>query len=111
MKKTIRSYDFEFDKGERRIINAFCKQILKQVAGIPEHFKTEQVFNSVSEKINGGEDVIRLTKNEYMIFGMQLKSNIRYLNDKMDKAWFIKKWIFKSLRSQYALVYEKHFKE
>lgn len=111
MKKVLRNYNFDFDKNERRILSAFCKQVLKQIGGNTEHFRTERVFNSLLEKLNNGEETVKLTKDEFMNISEQLKSNIRYLNDQIKKAWFFKKWLYKSLISQYTLLYDNHFKD
>ena len=111
MKKTFRNYNFEFDKNEKRIITAFCKQVLKQVSGVQEHFRTERAFTSIMEKINGPDESVKFTKEEFMNISEQLKLNIRHINEQIKKAWIIKKWILKSLLSQYTVIYDTHFKE
>jgi len=111
MKKGFRNYNFEFDKGERKIISAFSKQVLKQVAGHNEHFRTERAFTSLAEKMNADEDIVKLTKEEFINISEQLKSNLRFYQEQIKKAWFLKRWMYKSMISQYSAIYEKHFKD
>ena len=111
MKKTLRNYNFEFDKSERRIIIAFCKQVLKQVTGKSDLFRTERAFNTILDKINANEEVVKFTKEEYINLSEQLKQNIRFFQEQTKKVWFFKKWIYKSMISQYTVIYENHFKD
>jgi len=111
MKKVLRNYNFDFDKNERRIINAFCKQVLKQVGGNSDHFRTERAFTAIMDKLTKSDETVKFTKEEFIHISEQLKSNIRYLNEQVKKVWFFKKWIYKSLISQYTLLYDNHFKD
>ncbi len=109
-KQLFTNYNFEFDKNEKKIIQSFCKQVLKQVSGNNKFFGEEKAFNSILNKINSGEETIKFTKDEKTRFTNQLKQNIDYIKKEMNNSWFIKKWIMKSLSNQYTNLYENHFK-
>ncbi len=111
MKKGFRNYNYEFDKSERKMIAAFCKQVLKQVSGNNDYFRTEKAFSSLLDKINGPEDTVKLTKEEFINVSEHLKSNMRFYQEQIKKAWFFKRWMYKSMLTQYSAIYEKHFKE
>ncbi len=109
-KQLFTNYNFEFDKNEKKIVQSFCKQVLKQVQGNNKFFGEEKAFNSILNKINSGEETIKFTKDEKIRFTNQLRQNIDYIKKEMNKSWFIKKWLMKSLNSQYTNLYENHFK-
>jgi len=109
-KQLFTNYNFEFDKNEKKIIQTFCKQALKQVQGNSKFYAEEKAFNSVLTKLNSNEDSIKLTKDEKSRLTNQLKINIDYIKKEMNKSWFIKKWLMKSLYNQYVNLYENHFK-
>jgi hypothetical protein len=110
MKKLFTNYNFEFDKNERKLISTFCKQALKQLGNDNEHFGEIKAFNSIIEKINTGTETVKLTKDEKIRLANNLKQNIEYIEKQMNKSWFIKKWLMKSLYNQYSNLYQNHFK-
>ena len=110
MKKLFTNYNFEFDKNERKLISSFCKQALKQLGDDNQHFGEIKAFSSVIEKLNADSETIKLTKDEKIRLTNNLKQNIDYLQKQMDKSWFIKKWLMKSLYNQYSSLYQNHFK-
>ena len=109
MKKLFTNYNFEFNKNEKKLITTFCKQVLKQLDS-EQHFGEIKAFNSIIEKLNGDADSVKLTKDEKIRFSNNLKQNIDYIKKQMDKSWFFKKWLMKSLFKQYSNLYENHFK-
>ncbi len=111
MKKLFTNYNFEFDKNEKKLIINFSKQVLKQVAGDSKFFAEEKAFNSIIEKLNQSDDVIKLTKDEKTRLTNQLKQNSDFMKKNMKKSWFLKKWLYKSLYNQYDNLLEKHFKD
>jgi len=111
MKKLFTNYNFEFDKNEKRLLTTFCRQTLKQIEGDNRFFGETRAFNSVIDKLNNGTDVIKLTRDEKTKLTYQLKQNVEFLKKKMDKSWFIKKWLYKSLLNQYENLLEKHFSD
>lgn len=110
MKKLFTNYNFEFDKNEKKVISAFCKQTLKQIEGDNRFFAEEKAFKSIQEKLNSSEQSIKFTKDERTKLVHQLEQNIKYLEKERDKAWFLKKWLYKSMLKQYRNIYEDHFK-
>ncbi len=109
-KQLFQNYNFEFNKNEKKIIQTFCKQVLKQVQGNNQYFAEEKAFNSILNKINSGEESIKLTKDEKTRLANNLKQNIDFIKKQMNNSWFIKKWLMKSLHNQYTNLYDKHFK-
>ena len=110
MKKLFTNYNFEFDKNERKLISSFCKQALKQLGDDNQHYGEIKAFNSVIEKLNTDSETVKLTKDEKIRLSNNLKQNIDYIKKQMDKSWFLKKWLMKSLYNQYSSLYQNHFK-
>jgi hypothetical protein len=110
MKKLFTNYNFEFDKSEKRLISTFLKQSLKQIEGDNKFFAEAKSFNSILEKINSNEDPVKLTKDERTRLKYQIENNLKFLQKRMSKAWFIKKWLYKSMLIQYDKLLENHFK-
>jgi len=110
MKKLFTNYNFEFSKNEKKLLSSFCKQALKQLGNNNENFADVKAFNSVLEKLNANTESVKLTKDEKIRLTNNIKQNIDYLNKQMNKSWFLKKWLMKSLHKQYADIYENHFK-
>ena len=109
-KKLFQNYNFEFDKNEKKLLTSFCKQSLKQLDGNNQYFAEAKAFNSILNKLESGDDVVKLTKDEKRKLSFQLKQNIDYIKKEMDKSWFIKKWFMKSLYNQYTNLFENHFR-
>ena len=110
MKKLFNNYSFEFDKTEKKLLKTYCLQVLKQISGNPKFFAEEKAFNSILDKLNSNENLIKFTKDEKIKLTYQLKQNIDFISKEMKKGWFIKKWIYKSLYKQYNNLFNKHFK-
>lgn len=110
MKKLFTNYNFEFNKNEKKLISSFCKQAIKQMGSDNQYFGEVKAFNSILEKLNENAESIKLTKDEKIRLTNNIKQNIDYLKKQMDKSWFLKKWLMKSLYNQYADIYENHFK-
>lgn len=111
MKKLFTNYNFSFNKNERKLASAFCKQILKQTEGNKEYFGEQKAFSSILEKLNSGADTIKLTKDELTRFRYNFELNISHLKKSSQKGFFIKKWIYKSLLTQYNFFYESYLKD
>jgi len=110
MKKLFTNYNFEFNKNEKKLLSSFCKQALKQLGNDNENFADVKAFNSVLEKLSANTESVKLTKDEKIRLTNNIKQNIDYLKRQMNKSWFLKKWLMKSLHKQYADIYENHFK-
>jgi hypothetical protein len=111
MKKLFTNYNFEFEKNEKKLVTTFCKQVLKQVNGDSKFFAESRAFKSILEKLNANGDVVKLTKDEKIRLVHQLEQNISFIKKEMNKSWFLKKWLYKSLYNQYDNLLEKHFKD
>jgi hypothetical protein len=109
MKKLFTNYNFEFNKSEKKILKTFCSQNLKQIQGDNKYFAEVKTFNSLVEKLNGSESVIKLTKDERTRLKYQLQENVNYLKKKMQKSWFLKKFLYKSMLTQYQSILSNHF--
>ena len=111
MKKLFANYNFEFDKNEKKLLTNFSKQALKQMSGDSKFFAEEKAFNSIIEKLNLSDDIIKFTKDEKTRLTHQLKQNSEFMKKEMKKSWFLKKWLYKSIYKQYDSLIEKHFKD
>jgi hypothetical protein len=109
MKKLFTNYNFEFDKNEKKILKTFCSQNLKQIQNENKYFAEIKIFSSLVEKLNSGEEVIKLTKDERNRLKQQLQENVNYLKKKMQKSWFLKKMLYKSMVTQYDNILTTHF--
>lgn len=110
MKKLFTNYNFTFDKNDKRLLSSFCKQVIKQLDGEEKYFSEVKAFNSILDKLSSNTENIKLTKDERLRLVNQLEENVKYLKKKIDKSWIFKKWMYKSLHSQYENILEKHFK-
>lgn len=111
MKKLFANYNFEFDKNEKKLLINFSKQALKQLSGDSKFFAEEKAFNSIIEKLNQGDGIVKFTKDEKIRLTNHLKTNSDFMKKAMKKSWFLKKWLYKSLYNQYDNLLEKHFKD
>ena len=111
MKKLFTNYNFEFNKNEKKLISSFCRQALKQMGSDNQYFGDVKAFNSILDKLNEKNEGIKLTKDEKIRLTNNIKQNIDYLRKQMDKSWFLKKWLMKSLYNQYDNLYKMHFKD
>ena len=110
-KKLFKNYTFEFDKNERKVLSTFCKQALSQMAGDDRFFREVRVFNSLLDKLNSGDDEIKLTKEEATKLSMQLRENLKHIEKEMNNSWFIKKWLMRSVYKQYQSIIANHFSD
>jgi predicted AlkP superfamily phosphohydrolase/phosphomutase len=109
MKKLFTNYNFEFDKNEKKILKTFCNQTLKQVDGDNRFYAEAKAFHSIIEKLESGAETIKLTKEERSKLMKQLEENVKYLKKEMEKSWFFKKWLYKSMYKQYTNILATHF--
>ena len=110
MKKLFQNYNFEFTKNERKLLSSFCKQSIKQMEGNNQYFAERKAFNSILDKVNVSDNTVKLTKDEKTRLTFQLKQNIEHLGKEMKSSWFIKKWMIKSLCTQYTNLLDTHFR-
>lgn len=109
MKKLFKNYTYSFDKNEIKLISNFCKQAVSQMQSDSRFANDVRAFNSILDKVNSGEEEIKFTKDEKTRLVMQLKENVKHIEKTMKNAWFIKKWLYKSLLNQYRGILSTHF--
>ncbi len=109
MKKLFTNYNFEFNKNERKILKTFCSQNLKQIQDDNKYYAEIKVFNSILEKLNSDSDVVKFTKDERTRLKYQIVENIKFLQKKIQKSWFVTKWLYGSMLKQYENIVENHF--
>jgi hypothetical protein len=111
MKKLFTNYSFDFDKNEKKLLTTFCKQSLKQTDGDSKFFAESRALNSVIEKLQANTNSVKLTKDERTRLEHQLTENVKFLEKEMNKSWFIKKFLYKSMLKQYENILNKHFEK
>ena len=111
MKKLFTNYNFEFDKNEKKLLTTFCRQTLKQIEGDNKFFAETRAFNSIIDKLNSNAETIKFTKDERTRLLHQLEENVKFLTNKVKKSWFLKKWLYKSMLTQYKNILDVHFKD
>lgn len=109
MKKLFRNYNYKFDKNDIKMLKTFCKQSLKQIEGDNKFYSEVRSFTSILEKLDSGDEIIKLTKDESTKLKNQLKQNLQYLKKELLKSWFLKKILYRSMIKQYSNIIEKHF--
>lgn len=110
-KQLFKNYTYQFDKNEKKIISTFCKQVATQMNGDERFLVDARAFNSIIEKLNSGTDEIKLTKEEKTKLVLQMNENIKHIKKTMDKSWFFKRWLYKSMLTQYNNILTNHFEE
>lgn len=110
-KKLFKNYTYEFDSSEKKVLSTFCKQALSQMSGDEKFYREAKVFQSLVDKLNSGEDQIKLTKEEATKLSLHLRENAKNLGQQIEKSWFIKKWLMKSMNKQYQNILATHFSD
>ena len=110
MKKFFQNYNYDFTKNEKKLLSSFCKQSLKQMEGERQYFAETKAFNSILNKLETDNETIKFTKDEKTRLTFQLKQNVDYIKKQMNKSWFIKKWMMKSLHKQYSGILDTQFR-
>lgn len=110
-KSLFTNYTFEFDKNEIKIISNFCKQAVSQMQGDNKFAGYVNAFNSILDKLHSGEEKIKLTKQERQLLIAQLKENIKFIDGKIAESWIIKRWFYRSIRTQYQMLIDNHFSD
>ncbi|MBU2494470.1 MAG: hypothetical protein KJ571_17740 [Bacteroidetes bacterium] len=110
-RQLFKNYSYQFDKNERKLITTFCKQVVGQMNGDERFYGDIRAYNSIIEKLNSGAEEVKLTKEEKTKLVLQLKENIKHIRKTMEKSWFIKRWLYKSMLGQYINILSTHFEE
>jgi len=110
-KKLFKSYNYSFDTNERKILTTFCKQALSQISGDDKFYREVKVFQSLLDKLQEGKEETKLTKEESTKLALHIRENVKNIEKQIDKSWFIKKWLLKSMYKQYKSILQNHFSE
>jgi len=106
-KKLFQNYNFEFDKNEGKILVSFAKQAVKQMETNDNLIKEVRIFNSIVSKLASSPLKVKFTKEEKTKLLFQLNENVKHLQNKVDKSWFITRWFYKNMLNQYqSLVFK-----
>ncbi len=100
-RKLFKSYEFEFDSNQKKVITSFAKQSLKQMSGDDRLTREVKTFESIVQKLESSSAKIKFTKDEKTKLTFQLKENVKHLKKKMDEAWFLTRWFYKNMYTQY----------
>jgi len=109
MKKLFKSYTYDFDKNEAKLLTSFCKQAIDQMSGNQDFYKDVKAFESIREKIAEDSSEVKLIKDEKTRLVHQLTQNRNHIKTTMDKSGFLKKWFYKSMYTQYENLLDTHF--
>ncbi len=110
-KKLFKNYNYSFDSNERKLLTTFCKQILSQLSSDEKLFRELKVFQSILDKLKEAADETKLTKDESTKLSLYLRENSKNIEKQIDKSWFIKKWLLKSMHKQYKSILINHFSD
>lgn len=110
-KKLFKNYSYSFDSNETKILTTFCKQVLKQLSSDEKYYREIKVFQSILEKLQEGNEETKLTKDESTRLSLNLKENVKNIEKQVDKSWFVKKWLLKSMLKQYKSILLTHFSD
>ena len=100
-RKLFQKYEYEFDKNERKILSSFSKQVIKQMESDDKFARELRVFNTIHGKLEQSEEKIKFTKEEKTKLSLQLSENVKYLENKVEKSWWLMKWFYKNMLNQY----------
>lgn len=110
-KQLFKNYTYQFDKNERKLLLTFCKTLLKQMSADERFYGDIRAFNSIIDKLNEPVEEIKFTKEEKTKLVFRLKENVEHLQKQLKNAGFIKRWLYKSVYSQYKNLLQNHFND
>ncbi len=108
-KKLFKNYNYDLDKNELKVISNFCKQAINQMQADERFYADVKAFSSIQDKINEGNEILKLSKDESIRLTRQLKENTKQLKIKLGKSNFLTKWLYKTMYSQYNNLLQNHF--
>lgn len=100
-KKLFQNYQYELDKNEKKVLISFSKQAVNQMEGDDRFAREVRIFNGIVQKLSGPDTNIKFTKEEKTKLTYQLGENVKHLQSKVDKSWFLTKWFYKNMLNQY----------
>mgnify|MGYP005852525873 CR=1 FL=1 len=111
MKKLFKNYDYSFEKNDANLITTFCRQAIKQMASDERFLPDIKAYQSIIAKIDSDASKVKLTKDEKTRLVKQIEENVKVYQKEISKAWFLKRWMYKSMLSQYKLLLTKYFED
>lgn len=111
MKKLFKNYDFNFDKNDAKLITTFCKQAIKQMSSDERFIPDIKAYQSIISKIEKDATSVKLTKDEKFRLVRQIEENVKVYKKEISKAWFLKRWMYKSMLNQYNSLLTKYFND
>ncbi|MEG8946848.1 hypothetical protein [Rosettibacter firmus] len=108
-KQLFKNYTYHFNKNEKKLLETFCKTLLKQISGDEKFYGDIRAFNSILDKLSESTEEIKFTKEEKTKLVFRLKENVEHLEKQIKKSGFIKRWLLKSVYTQYKNLLENHF--
>jgi len=111
MKKLFKNYDFSFEKNDAKLIVTFCRQAIKQMSTDERFLPDIRAYQSIISKIDADSSSVKMTKDEKFRLVRQIEENVKVYQKEMTKAWFLKKWMFKSMLKQYNFLLTKYFND
>ncbi len=100
-KKLFKTYEFELDKNQSKVITSFAKQAIKQMESDDRLVKEVRIFNSIVDKLSTSPERVKFTKEEKTRLVFQLRENTKHLKKKVDNSWFLTKWFYRNMYNQY----------
>ena len=100
-RKLFQKYEYDLDKNERKMLSSFSKQVIKQMESDEKYAREIRVFGSILSKLGESEEKIKFTKEEKTKLSLQLSENVKFLQNKVDRSWFLMKWFYKNMLNQY----------
>lgn len=110
-KQLFKNYSYHFDKNERKLLQTFCKTLLKQLSTDERFFGEIRAFNSIIQKLDEPSEEIKFTKEEKTKLVFRLKENMEHLQKQLKHSNFIKRWLIKSVHKQYKNLLQNHFND
>lgn len=110
-KQLFKNYTYHFDKNEKKLLETFCKTLLKQMSADEKFYGDIRAFNSIIDKLNESTDEIKFTKEEKTKLVLRLKENVEHIERQLKKSGFIKRWLLKSVYNQYKNLLQNHFND
>lgn len=74
-------------------------------------YAEEKSFTAILNKLTSADEEVKLTKDEFTRLRFNMEANLKFLKTESVKGWFWRKWLYRSMLTQYTQIYETHFKE
>ncbi len=110
-KPLFKNYNYSFQRHELKLLQNFCKTVVKQMSADEKFFQEVRTFTSLLDKLQSGEPEIKLTRDEKTKLAFRLKENRDNMKKEISKGFFIRRWIYKSAYNQFVNIINNHFND